>query len=212
MEAVYPDAIRPYHRLYGSGRNGDLFHGGRLQACNAEYLWPVDADYELCYVLRTVFICFGQKIWRCAHAGVGGGDPANSEFYLHGCRMNGITALPFLKKMLEYDNEADGFSVDWRPLATIWEAFDGTFATAIDLSNKTSKNWRVNMVPHRKMEHSVLGEALFAAWIAASCPEERIAASAMEQLAAYCKHVDWESVHLPYAFAAEGAMIYGNAK
>ena len=136
-------------------------------------------------------------------------DPENRAHYLHACRMNGVAALPFLKKMLDYDNDIEGFSVDWRPLATIWEPFDGTFATAIDLSNKTSKYWRVNMVPHRKMEHSVLGEALFAAWIAASCPEKRIAESAVAQLTEYSARVDWDTVHLPYAFVAEGTLIFG---
>lgn len=175
--------------------NGAMFSGLYLSALIRKYTH--EPDPQTADEIRLGLLWLAEK------------DTQNREYYLHACRMNGVAALPFLKRMSDYDNVAEDFSVDWRPLATIWEPFDGTFDTAIDLSNKTSKYWRVNMVPYRKMEHSVLGEALFAAWIAASCPEERIVVSAIEQLRAYSAHVDWDTVHLPYAFVAEGALLFG---
>jgi hypothetical protein len=60
------------------------------------------------------------------------------------------------------------------------------------------------------MEHGVLGNALFAAWTAVTCEDERIEKKAIEVLKKEIVKIDWNSLHLSYAFVAESALIYGD--
>ena len=62
------------------------------------------------------------------------------------------------------------------------------------------------IVPKRSAEHNLLGNALFSAWVAASCEDARIAECAKKKLQSNAPLIDWESLHLSYAFVAEGAL------
>ena len=49
------------------------------------------------------------------------------------------------------------------------------------------------------------------AWAAATCEDERIAKKAMEILKEEITKIDWNSLHLSYAFVAESALIFEHA-
>ena len=58
------------------------------------------------------------------------------------------------------------------------------------------------------MEHAVLGIAVFAAWVAVTCEEKRISEAAAKKLSENLAFVDWDNLHLSYAFAAESALLF----
>ena len=53
-----------------------------------------------------------------------------------------------------------------------------------------------------------LGNAPFAAWVAVTCEDERIAKKAMGIMKKGAPGIDWDEVHLSYAFVAESALIF----
>lgn len=155
-----------------------------------------------------------RQSWICACAHLGLGilaelDEENSEYFKQGARNNGITALGIIDDVKKYDNEKGGFDVNWRRLNPMWEDYRGNAENGRSIAGRQNAYWTREVVPHRRMEHEVLGNALFSALIAITCGDESISRLATEKLITNYKHVDWENLHLSYAFVAESGMIFG---
>ena len=112
--------------------------------------------------------------------------------------------------MKKYDNSKEGFDINWRRLNSLWEDYGNDVAKGLSIANRENTYWQKEVVPHRKMEHEILGNAVFSALIAITCGEERISRLATEKMIDNCACVDWENLHLSYAFVIESGMIFGN--
>ena len=134
-------------------------------------------------------------------------DPENAAYYREGIRLDGVTAFRMIDEMKTYDNKTDGFDMNWRRLEPLWEPLGDSTRQAVNNALAMGRSWSKEVVPHRHMEHSVLGFALFFAWIAVTCGDGRIEALARKKLTENIPHIHWESLHLCYAFAAEAALI-----
>ena len=152
-------------------------------------------------------------ICACAHFGLmelSRLDSENAKYFKSGLENNGITALGVIDDIKKYDNSKEGFDVNWRRINHLWEDYRNDVTRGLSIAMRENTYWLSEIVPHRKMEHEVLGNALFCALIAITCGEERITRCALEKLNANCGHVDWENMHLSYAFVAESGMIFGD--
>ena len=109
--------------------------------------------------------------------------------------------------MQSYDNRADGFDLNWRLLERLWQPLGDGVQPAVDNALRMGEYWNEHIVPHRKMEHDLLGFSLFSAWIAATCGDTRIETIARQKLVQNCTQIDWKTLHNSYAFAAESALI-----
>lgn len=134
-------------------------------------------------------------------------DVERSVDYQNGCVSNGITVLPFLEDIAKYDNVAGQFGLNWRILQHMHIPFDGNVEAAVQNAGKQCGFWQECEAKHRPMEHKVLGNALFGAWIALTCGNSDIAHEAARTLPALIDSVDWPSVTVSYAFVAEGCLI-----
>ena len=149
-------------------------------------------------------------ICACAHLGLGELarlDEKNREFFVAGLKSNGITACKIIDDIKKYDNKQGGFDVNWRRLNPMWEDYGKDVTKGLSIAMKQNGYWLGEVVPHRKMEHEVLGNALFSALIAITCGDEKISALAKSKLCDAVGHVDWEGLHLSYAFVVECGMI-----
>lgn len=152
-------------------------------------------------------------ICACAHFGLRelvALDSENAEYFKSGLRNNGITALGVVDDMKKYDNSKEGFDINWRRLNSLWEDYGNDVTKGLSIANRENTYWQKEVVPHRKMEHEILGNAVFSALIAITCGEERISRLATEKMIDNCACVDWENLHLSYAFVIESGMIFGN--
>jgi hypothetical protein len=152
-------------------------------------------------------------ICTCAHMGLGilaGLDGENSAYYRQGARNNGITTLGIIDDIKKYDNEKDGFDIDWRRLNPLWEDYGKSVPNGRDIAMRQNAYWLKEVVPHRRMEHEILGNALFSALIAVTCGDEKISTLAAKKMKSAIEHVDWESLHVSYAFVAECGMIFAD--
>ena len=150
-------------------------------------------------------------ICACAHLGLGelvNMDEENSAYYKQGLKNNGITALAIIDDIQKYDNSKDGFDINWRRINHLWEDYQKDVSKGLSIAYRESTFWHGEIVPHRKMEHGVLGNALFSALIAITCGDEAISRCATEKLLKNCSHVDWENLHQSYAFVVECAVIF----
>ena len=155
--------------------------------------------------LRQFWICV------CSHLALhelAAMDPAHADDFLGAAEANGVTALQLIPQMAEYDNETDGFSYEWRPLRRFWKPVGNSVPEAVQNALDMCTYWSEEIVPHRHMEHVVLGDAVFASWIAASSGNEKIRKEAEKRIGEAIGHVNWETLHLSYAFAMESALIY----
>ena len=158
---------------------------------------------------------FGNQTWICLYCHLAIRelltlDPEREAVYRLCLYNNGVTALKNVYSITKYDNKAGGFNMDWRSLNELWEDYGKDTVKGTAIAEKQSTYWNQHLVPHKYMEHTILGNALFAAWAAASCGDERIAQKAMEVLKEEISKIDWNSLHLSYAFVAESALIFGN--
>ena len=152
-------------------------------------------------------------ICTCAHFGLrelARLDSENREYFKQGLKNNGITAHLVIDDIKKYDNEKGGFDVDWRRLAPMWEDYRGDVARGLSIAMRQNAHWLKEVVPHRKMEHEILGNALFCALIAITCGEKNIAVEALKKLVDGCAYVDWGNLHLSYAFVVESGLIFGD--
>ena len=157
---------------------------------------------------------FGNQTWICTYTHLAvrellAIDEVNTETYKQCLYNNGVTALKSTGSITKYDNKPDGFDINWRGLNDLWESYDNNTKKGTEIAQRQFSYWHEKLVPHRHMEHGVLGNALFAAWVAATCADERIAASALKILKDNIANVDWDNLHLSYAFVAESALIAG---
>lgn len=134
-------------------------------------------------------------------------DKEKGDLYAAGCVLNGVTALPFAEDMLRYDNASGGFSTDWHGISHMAIPFSGDRREAVSNALKECSVWQKEIVPHREMEHKILGNALFALWIALTCGQKEIEKAAAAFITAHLDDVDWDSLTLCYAFVAECDMI-----
>ena len=158
---------------------------------------------------------FGNQTWICLYCHLAIRelitlDPDRASAYKLCLYNNGVTALKNVYSITKYDNKGGGFDMDWRSLNALWEDYEKDTSKGTAIAERQFSYWHQHLVPHRHMEHGVLGNALFAAWAAATCEDERIAKKAMEILKEEITKIDWNSLHLSYAFVAESALIYGN--
>ncbi len=156
---------------------------------------------------------FGNQTWICLYAHLAIRellwlDPDRSEIYQRGLYMNGVTALKNLPSIKKYDNVRGGFGIDWRPLCALWEDSGPNFERGTEIAQRQFAYWHEHIVPHRNMEHSVLGNALFAMWTAVTCEDERIVKQAVKEMEERIPLVDWAGLRISYAFVAESALIF----
>lgn len=156
-----------------------------------------------------------KQNWICACAHLGLGilaklDKESREYYRQGTKNNGITALGIIDDIKKYDNEKGGFDINWRRLNPMWEDYNNNVQNGRNIAMRQNVYWLKEVVPHRRMEHEILGNALFSALIAITCGEKKISEKALDKLTSCCKHVDWENLHLSYAFVAECGLIFGD--
>ena len=149
-------------------------------------------------------------IYVAAHLGLGElirMDSENAHYFAQGARLNGITAFRKIDGMLNYDNAGDGFDMEWRKMKSYWKPVGEDVRAAVAYANQMGAVWRRDIVPHRNMEHNVLGFSLFYAWIGVTCGDEKLAALCKKKLAKNAEVICWEGLHLSFAFAAEAALI-----
>jgi hypothetical protein len=163
---------------------------------------------------QDMITSFGNQTWICTYTHLAvrellSLDPKRAEFYRECLYQNGVVALANAKSIQRYDRAVGGFGLDWRVLNDQWESYGGDTEKGTAISSRQFAYWHQHIVPHRNMEHGVLGNALFAAWVAATCEDVRIARRALEIMRAGCADIDWDEVHLSYAFVAESALIFG---
>lgn len=130
-------------------------------------------------------------------------DPENSPFYLEAARQDGITSFRMIDEMKKYDNGTDGFDYNWRRLEPYWKPLGNNAGEAIANAGAMGGVWSAEVVPHRRMEHNILGFPLFYGWMALTCGDARIEALARKKLWENIPTVQWETLHLCYAFVAE---------
>lgn len=156
---------------------------------------------------------FGNQTWICLYTHFAVRelltlDPKRENEYKLCLYNNGVTALINVNSIKKYDNENGGFDINWRSLNSLWEDYGNDVSKGSQIAERQFSYWHKNLVPHRHMEHSILGNALFAAWTAVTCEDERIEKKAMEILKEEVEKIDWNSIHLSYAFVAESALIF----
>ena len=135
-------------------------------------------------------------------------DKQNSADFCNGCIADARESIPYLDGLFRYDNEKTGFDINFRLLEQYYEKPYEKVEDNIKLALRMVGPWMREIVPHRRMEHSVLGDAVFGAWIALTCDDEDLRKQTLEKLQSGCERVDWDSLHLCYAFAAESAFIF----
>jgi len=132
-------------------------------------------------------------------------DPTVVEKYKLGLYLNGIASLPYLPKYAEYDNNSTlGFEMDWHCIENLWKPLhDARESYAYGIVQ--AQTWVPKFVPKRELEHKYLGNVLFGNWIAQLSLDERIQKVAREQLVKTIEYIDWNTMHVSYAFVAESA-------
>lgn len=132
-------------------------------------------------------------------------DEKNRDCYRSCLYNNGVTALKSMDGIEKYDNYPNGFDIDWHPLNDLWEDYHNDPDNGTRIADREFAYWHKEFVPHRFMEHHTLGDALFSSWVAVSCGDERISKRAFEKLKGSVSGVDWDNLHLSYAFVVECA-------
>lgn len=140
-------------------------------------------------------------------------DAAYAEKFRAGLRNNAVCAAAFLHDETRYDNKpAKLFDLDWRKLTRFAPPKD--YAEAVKNGVFHCEEWgKIN--PRRHIEHAILGNMLFAAWIAATGGDETARNEAFACLTRCTDKengIDWIALRHSYAFAAEAAAIDGEYK
>jgi len=143
----------------------------------------------------------------CAHMCLGElcrMDAPCAEDYREGQRQNGLITGRFLEDWKRFELTDDQCKVpDFHDLS--WEDCGHDPEANMERGGRhCTEIFRI--FPARRSEHQVLGNMLFAAWIAGTSGEERIEKAALSALEEAVRTVDWKKLHLCYAFAAESAL------
>lgn len=187
-----------FERLADEAPQGSIFTRAEI----ASHGYAVDM---IAYLgTKQTWICLGNHLGLQILAEL---DPKRRDCYLQGMERNGTTALDVIWDINKYDNSKVGFDVNWRRICEKYESWNGDPGLAVKIAMNELELWNKEIAPHRNMENHVLGNALFAAWIAVTSPDVRVAREAYKRLLKCAERVDWDSLHLPYAFVAEAAML-----
>ncbi|MGN0174279.1 MAG: hypothetical protein ACI39F_07540 [Acutalibacteraceae bacterium] len=134
-------------------------------------------------------------------------DEKEKNMYLCGTMLNGATVQRFMRNFKLYiPNQKMDY--DFRKLKRLYEPFDGNISIAAPKGLKQCDYWEENIVPARKQEHHVLGQALFAIWTAVTSGYAPVIEDAKKAIEECLEVVDFEKLHLCYSFVAESALIY----
>ena len=131
-------------------------------------------------------------------------DAENRSAFLCGTRANGVVCEKYLDDIKKYDAASKPvYEMDWRkilPERRKWNTPDEAVAEAGRHCGLFG-----GICPARRIEHGLLGNMLFAAWICVTCGETPIERQGAERLREAISFVDWNSMRCSYAFAAEAA-------
>ena len=160
---------------------------------------------------------FGNQMWICTYVHLAMRemmdlDGDRREFYEKGLYHNGVVALRNVYDISKFQNAVGGFDIDWKNLNALWEDYEKNTTKGTQIAQKQFNYWHEHNVPRRRMEHGLLGNALFSAWVAITSGDERIARRAAEVLRSEVEKIDWDEYHLSYAFVVEGALIFEKSK
>lgn len=166
---------------------------------------------------NEMLMSFGNQMWICTYVHLAMRemmdlDSSRRELYEKGLYHNGVVALENTYSIIKYQNAIGGFNIDWRNLNELWEDYEKNTTKGTEIAQKQFSFWHKHNVPRRNMEHAVLGNALFSAWVAITSGDERIASRAADVLRSEVEKIDWDEYHLSYAFVVESALIFENSK
>ena len=155
---------------------------------------------------------YGKQPWICTSRQIAllelkSLDPMNEAYYKAALYNNGVTTLPMIKGMKSYAHNKHKFDADWTPLASMWTECGMTMKLQWDMSMRQHEHWTKEIAVQRTEEHVVLGNAVYAAWIAVLSENESIANEAYSIFEERSGHIAWESLHLPMAYPAECIFI-----
>lgn len=134
-------------------------------------------------------------------------DGEYSDMYLRGRALNGATVQRFMRNYKLYVPNLD-MDYDFRKLKSFYKPFDGDTWHEAQKGFKQCDYWEEQLAPARKQEHHVLGQSLFAIWVAVSSGYEPVVEDAKKALQDCLNTVDFEKLNLCYSFVAESALIY----
>lgn len=133
-------------------------------------------------------------------------DVKRAELYKKGLYINASVALEFFKDYERYMEVAgEPLSYDWRPLLCDVREWKDADEAVIEAGRQLGIFFG-QMSPGMDKEKKLLGQALFACWIAVFGGDERIAKFAYECLCDAAERVDWSGCGYSFVFAAEGAI------
>ena len=110
--------------------------------------------------------------------------------------------------ILDFKQDKYKFDADWRPLIDMWEDHGTEIAPQYEMANRQNKVWMSDIVPQRREEHVVLGNAVYAALIAMASDDKRIVDEAYRKLIRSIEAVEWERLHLPMSYPVECALRF----
>lgn len=140
-------------------------------------------------------------------------DKKYSDYYEMGIRNNGYSSYRFFDDFKKYTNStAPGYCFDWRTvnnnkLTKVWDDPDEAVRTAgiqVGEFNKICKR--------RHMEHVVLGQCLFAIWIALASDDKKTSEYAQKKLMEAIDYIKWETMACSYVFVAISAYYFSKKK
>ena len=138
-------------------------------------------------------------------------DEENRPAYLHGMKANGVVCEKFLDDYKKYDNQKKPvYEMDWRKLLPERKPWHSA-REAMDEAGRHCGLFN-QICPARSIEHALLGNMVFAAWIVITCGDPALEKRGYEKLLEAVHHVDWRTMRLSYAFAAEAAIYSYLAK
>lgn len=149
-----------------------------------------------------IFACSSEFLYALAESDTGAADA-----YRRGLSGSAATAVKFLEDYKKFAAlPRQGFDIDWTGLSDLWrvpaDPMDG-----MNMALEQNRVWMEKLVPERKAEHNILGNALFACLICARAPEKAVRDYAARTLSELIGAVDWEALNLSYAFVAESACL-----
>lgn len=154
---------------------------------------------------------YGKQPWICVSAHLALRelrllDPENADYYNRGIYNDAVAALPMVRGIRDFTQGNKPFCADWRGLATLWQDRGHDISAHREMANAQNRIWMKETVPSRKDEHVILGNAVYAAWIAIASDDKRIADAAYSELCRGYKEIDWDRLHLPMAYPTECAL------
>ena len=193
-----PEDMAQYEMLRDSAPEGWIFSRKEMLSHGFSHCMVYQPNLEQSWIYLAAHLGLGELCRM---------DPENARYFAQGALLNGVTALRKIDVMKSYDNVPGGFDMDWRKMAPYWKPVGEHIGEAIRYANQMGAVWRRDVVPHRNMEHNILGFSLFYAWIAVTCGDAAVAALAKQKLMENAETINWEQLHLSFAFAAEAALI-----